>query len=298
MHKSLLSRACIRCATRFFLRHAAVPVCPRNNSTIRGRVFWAYGKWRFLSQNLFFLIVWRQLHTRAQFGDKKNEKYITVACETILWLSFLTTVTYETTIWGQEKQKDMTAACEAIRWLSFWTTVTCESKVPRQGANRIEDSCMRNTIFVKWFAVFIQLSSNLMSPVPRNTSFAYNCHQIWCLPRPKMLVLHTTVMKFEVPRISKHYFYILLSSKLMSPTSRNSGFTYNCNSLWHSPCTKKIILHMTDIQFSASRVPIFLFYAKLSSILMFPVSQNNILHVSVIRFDVCRFPKRKFYILL
>ena len=150
-----------------------------------------------------------------------------------------------------------------------------------------------------WFC--IQLSSNMMLPVSENVGLAYNCHQIQCftsfkmliynchqircLPHPIMLVLHTTVIKYDASRIPTFWFCIQPSSNIMFHVSQNVGFACNCHQRWCPYNCHQII------KYDAFHIPKCWFCIQMQSNIMFPASQILVLHTTVIKYDVSRFLK-------
>ena len=59
--------------------------------------------------------------------------------------------------------------------------MACRSVVARRG-------WARPTLWVRLATLSVRL---------QNVGVAYNCHQIYCFPYPKMLLLHTIVIKYE-----------------------------------------------------------------------------------------------------
>ena len=83
--------------------------------------------------------------------------------------------------------------------------------------------------------------------VSQNVAFAYNCHQTCWFTYPKMLHLHTTVIKYVGSRIPKCCFCIQLSSNMLVHRFPNFAFAYNCYQIcWHT-YLKMLLLRTTII---------------------------------------------------
>ena len=120
----------------------------------------------------------------------------------------------------------------------------------------------------------IQLSSNMLFSVSRNVAFACNGHQIRCFPYPKMLLLHTLVIKYIVSRIPKCCFCAHLSSNLLFPVSQNVAFAYNSYQICCFSYPKMLFLHTIVIKYIVFRIPKCCVCIQLSSNTLFPVSLN------------------------